>query len=60
MSGATNSRTADNIVSNTGTSTSGNLASMSGTTGKVNQKSAIVAANVVTNAGANNLKDNSR
>ena len=53
VSGATNSRTADNIVSNTGTSTSGDLASMSRTTGKVIRDRAIVAANVVTNAGAN-------
>lgn len=50
VAGPTNSRTADNIVSNAGASTSGNLASFSGTTGKVITDSTIVAANVVTNS----------
>ena len=53
LSGAVNTRTADNIVSNSGSSTSGDLCSFSGASGKVITDSAIVAANVVTNAGAN-------
>ena len=48
ISGATNSRTADNIVSNAGAGTSGNLASFSGATGKTVTDSGVVAANVVT------------
>lgn len=51
IAGPTNSRTADNIVSNAGASTSGNLTSFSGTTGKVVTDSGIVATNVVTNSG---------
>ncbi len=45
--GATNSRTIDNIVSNSGSSTSGNLASLSGTTGKIITDSTIAATSVV-------------
>lgn len=52
VSGATNSRTADNIVSNAGASTSGHMSSFSGATGKVITDSGVVAANVVTNSGA--------
>ena len=53
VAGPTNSRTADNIVSNAGASTGGNLASFSGTTGKIVTDSGVVATNVVTNtAGA--------
>ncbi len=51
ISGATNSRSADNIVSNAGASTSGNLPSLTGTTGKVITDSGIVALNVVNNSG---------
>ena len=51
IAGPTNSRTADNIVSNAAGSTSGNLTSFSGTTGKVVTDSGIVATNVVTNSG---------
>ena len=51
VAGPTNSRLADNIVSNAGASTSGNLASFSGATGKIVQDAAIIAANVVTNTG---------
>ena len=47
ISGGTNSRTADNIVSNAGTSVSGNIASLSGTTGKVITDSGVAAASVV-------------
>ena len=47
LSGATNSRTVDNIVSNIGVSVSGNLASLSGTSGKVIADSGVVAASVV-------------
>ena len=47
ISGATNSRPADNIVSNTGTGVSGNIASLSGTTGKVITDSGVVATSVV-------------
>jgi hypothetical protein len=47
--GPTNSRAADDIVSNTGTSVDTNLASFSGTSGKVVQDSGILAANVVAN-----------
>ncbi|HRP37191.1 MAG TPA: hypothetical protein PLS50_05260, partial [Candidatus Dojkabacteria bacterium] len=46
--GPVNTRAADDIVSNTGTSTSGDLCSFSGTSGKVITDSTIVAANVVT------------
>lgn len=53
IAGPTYSRSADNIVSNSGASTNGNLTSFSGTTGKVVTDSGVVAANVVTNsAGA--------
>ncbi len=45
--GGTNSRTIDNIVSNSGASTSGNLASLSGTTGKIITDSTIAATSVV-------------
>jgi len=48
ISGPSNSRTADNIVSNAGASTSGNIASLSGTTGKVITDSGVAAASVVT------------
>jgi hypothetical protein len=48
ISGSTNSRTADNIVSNSGTGGSGYLASF--VSDKVIQDSGIVAANVVTNS----------
>jgi hypothetical protein len=49
--GSTNSRTADNIMSNSGGSSNGNLVSFSGTTGKVATDSGVVASNVVTNTG---------
>lgn len=49
--GPTNSRTVDNIVSNSGTSTNGNLCSFSGTTGKIITDSSIDAANVITASG---------
>jgi len=53
VAGPVNSRSADNIVSNAGASTAGNLASFSGTTGKIVTDSGVVATNVVTNtAGA--------
>jgi len=45
--GSVNTRAANDIVSNTGTSTSGDLCSFSGTTGKIITDSAIVAANVI-------------
>lgn len=44
-------RLADNVVSNNGASTSGNVASFSSATGKVVADSGVVAANVVTNSG---------
>ena len=47
IAGTTNTRTVDNIVSNTGASVSGNIASLSGTTGKVITDSGVVAASVV-------------
>jgi hypothetical protein len=47
ISGPTNTRTADNIVSNTGASVSGNIASLSGTTGKIITDSGVAAASVV-------------
>jgi hypothetical protein len=47
VTGPTNSRTADNIVSNTSTGASGHLASF--VSDKVIQDSAIISANVVTN-----------
>jgi len=50
ITGPTYTRTADNIVSNSGASTSGNLTSFSGITGKLVTDSGIVAANVVTNS----------
>ena len=49
LTGPTNSRNIDDIVSNIGTSTSGNLASLSGTTGKIITDSGTLATNVVTN-----------
>lgn len=55
ISGAANSRTADNIVSNSGSSTSGNLASFSGSSGKIVTDSGIVASNVVTSAGSSTM-----
>ena len=48
IAGATNSRTANNIVSNAGAGTSGNLPSFSGASGKIIGDSGVVAANVVT------------
>lgn len=50
ISGATNSRTADNLVSNSGTGAAGSLASFA--SDKVVQDAGITASNVVTNAGA--------
>ena len=47
VTGPTNTRTVDNIVSNAGASTSGNLASLSGITGKVITDSGLVATSVV-------------
>ena len=47
VAGPTYTRTADNIVSNAGASVSGNLASLSGTTGKVIADSGVVATSVV-------------
>ncbi|MES2216592.1 MAG: hypothetical protein V4481_04835, partial [Patescibacteria group bacterium] len=47
VAGPTNSRTADNIVSNSGASTSGHVASFSGSTGKVVTDSGVVAADIV-------------
>lgn len=52
VAGATNSRAADDIVSNAAGSTPGDLASFSGATGKVVTDSGIVAANVAQNTGA--------
>lgn len=49
--GTLNTRTVDDIVSNTGASTSGNLPSLSGTTGKVITDSGVLAANVAQNTG---------
>ena len=51
--GGTNSRTVDNIVSNSGTNVSGDIPSFSGITGKIIQDSGILAANLVTNSGTN-------
>ena len=48
IAGAANSRTADNIVSNAGAGTSGNLPSFSSVTGKVIGDSCVVAVSVVT------------
>ena len=48
---AVNTRLTNNVVSNIGACTSGNLSSMSGITDKVITDSAIVAANVVTDSG---------
>ncbi len=48
VAGPTNSRTADNIVSNVGTSTDGHVALLSGNSGKVVADSGIVASKVVT------------
>jgi hypothetical protein len=47
VAGPTNSRTADNIVSNAGASVSGNIASLSGVTGKLITDSGVAAASVV-------------
>jgi hypothetical protein len=47
VAGPTNSRTADNIMSNAGASTSGNLPSFSGTSGKVLTDSTVAATSVV-------------
>lgn len=49
--GSVNTRAANDIVSNTGASTSGNLCSFSGTSGKVITDSALLATNIVTNTG---------
>ncbi len=49
--GATNTRTVDNVVSNAGSSTSSNLASFSGTSGKVITDASILSTDVVTNTG---------
>ena len=54
--GTIDTRLTNNVVSNIGVSTSGNLASMSGITGKVITDSAIVAANVVTDSGTATLQ----
>lgn len=55
--GPTYTRTADNIVSNSGSSISGDLCSFSGITGKVVTDSNIIAANVVTNSGTGTSGD---
>ena len=47
VAGPANSRSADNIVSNAGASTAGNLAIFSGTTGKIITDSGVAAASVV-------------
>lgn len=46
--GPTNTRTADNIVSNAGASTSGNICTFNGTSGKVIQDGGVLATNLVT------------
>lgn len=51
ISGPTNTRTADNIVSNTGAAVLGNLAVFSSSSGKTIAESGVTAANVVSNLG---------
>ena len=51
ITGSVNTRLTNDIVSNTGTSVSGDLCAFSGTSGKVITSSSIVPGNIVTNPG---------